>query len=94
MDETVLVDADIDESAEIYDVSDRAGKFHSLFQIVHVENVVAKHRRGEIVAQVASRLHEFFDYIGKRRFSDADLFADLIRSGFFNEFRQIGGEAF
>ena len=83
--ESVLMNADVDERAEIYDVSDYSRQLHAFFQVVHVEYVVAQDGRREIFTQVASGFNELFYDVRERRRADAELFTQLLASLLFYE---------
>ena len=70
MDEAVLVDADVDEDAEVDDVADGAGQHHAGLQILELQHVRAQDRRGQIAARVAAGLDQLLDDILQRRHAD------------------------
>src|SRR5581483_4886593 len=48
--EAVVLDADIDESAEIHDIAHRALQDHARLEILHLENIVAQDGRWQSIA--------------------------------------------
>ena len=77
VEQTVAVDADVDERAEVGDVADGAGQGHSLFQILDVENVGAQKRRGGGVADVASGFLQLGNDVEQRRLAAAEFTAEF-----------------
>ena len=55
MNESVLMDADIDESAEIDDVPDRDRQFHAHLQVVDIHDIRTEFRFRQTVADVPPR---------------------------------------
>ena len=56
MNQTILMHADIHKRTEINDIPDCTGQDHARLQIRNFQHIGRKHRRREIIAQIASRL--------------------------------------
>lgn len=82
MDKAILMNADIDKSAEIDYISYGSGKYHTGLQIVHIHNVISKFLLWESISYITPRLFQFSDYIEQGRFPDAELIGKLCRSVF------------
>lgn len=65
MDETVLMDADIDEGAEIGDIRDDAGEFHSGVQVFEDMNTFCESKHLELFTGIPSGLCQFGDDIAE-----------------------------
>ena len=59
MDQSVVVDTDVDECAEVGDVDHDAWEFHSLPQVVGCLHVGVKLKGLHLAARVAARLFQF-----------------------------------
>lgn len=68
--QTVLVDADIDEYAEINDIAHRSAEHHAGLEILQFQNIRAQNRRGQFVARVAAGFDKFLDDVLQRRHTD------------------------
>ncbi len=67
MHQTVLVHADVDESAERGDVGDGALEDHALLEILDLLDAVLEHRRLERRTRVAAGLFQFAQDVGDGR---------------------------
>jgi hypothetical protein len=70
VDEAVLVDADVDEGAEVGDVGDDAFEGHVVFEVGDGEDVVAEGEGVELLAGVAAGFAEFVDDVVEGGFAD------------------------
>ena len=80
MHKSVLMNADVHESAEVDDVSDSTRKLHTGCEVAHIHNVCAEHGEGETVTNVASRLFKLANDIVESRLAYFKLFANLFCS--------------
>ena len=67
MDQAVLVDADIDEGAEIGHVADHALQNHALAQVLQGLDTVLKAGGAKLRSRVPPGLFQFADDVGHRR---------------------------
>ena len=79
VDESVLMDADIDECAKSRDVGDNAGKFHADLEVVRLFDAVLEREQLELLAGIATRLGEFGDDVAQGRQADigGDVFGEI-----------------
>jgi len=97
VDESVLVDADIDECAEGGDVGDDAGEFHADLEVSGFFDAVLEGEEFELFARVAAGFGEFGDDvleggesdIGSDVFLEVDFFAEFL---FLHEVRDGASE--
>ena len=80
MHKPVLMDADVDEHAEIDDVAHRSAEHHAGLQILQLQHIRAQNRRGQLVARVAAGLDKLFYDILQRRHADAAFCRSLFRT--------------
>ena len=59
----ILMYTDVHKCTEVDDISHCTFKYHSHFEILHVENVAPKDRCRHIFTWVSSRTHQFFDNV-------------------------------
>ena len=76
MDKAVLVDADIDKSAEVDDIAYGALQFHARFQVLHFQHVSAQQGRGQLVAGVAAGFHQLARDVAERGLANAKFFGE------------------
>ena len=79
--ESVLMNADINECAEIDNVSDSSREHHIGLEVLDAHNVVAKRRRSEAVSDVSSGLLKLGYDVVKRGRANAAFRADLAAIG-------------
>ena len=93
--QSVLMHANVHESAEVDDVPHGSGELHALLKVAYVEHIRAEHGLGHFVARVASGLCELLYYVVKRGQADAELFGKalctqrLYSCGEVAEFRRL-----
>ena len=66
VDQSVLMDADVDERAEVGDVGHDARQLHALLQVVDGLNALCKLKLLNLLARVASGLLELLQNVGER----------------------------
>ena len=66
VDQTVLVHAEIDKSAEVGDVGHAAFELHAFLQVGDFPHVLAKLRHNELIARIASRFQKLVTNISDR----------------------------
>ena len=71
--QTVLVDADIHEHAEVDDVADSAGEHHARLQILHVQHVGAQDGSGQVVPHVPTGLQQLLHHVPQGGQADAQI---------------------
>ena len=71
MHKPVLVNADIDKNAEIYNVAHATHKLHAGLEILYFENVLPEQHGRQLVTRIAPRLHKLCHDIVERRHADA-----------------------
>ena len=89
MNQSVLMNADIDKRAEIDDVSDRSRQFHADFQVVDVHDIRAKFRLRQTVAHVSARFQKFGHDIVHRGNAEPALVGSFLFAVFFDLLGQI-----
>ena len=72
MNEPVVLDADIDESAEVDDVAHRAMKLHARLQILDAQHIRVEDRSRQLFARVAARALKAVQDVAKRRNTDTE----------------------
>ena len=81
MNETVLVNADVNEHAEVNDIADSSDKLHTGLKVLDVHNVTAsEERRGKLVTEVATGLFELADDVGEGGNAYIESFADVLNA--------------
>ena len=70
MDQAILLDADVDEGAEVHDVAHRALQDHPLARSSSLSMSLAQDRLGQAVARVEARLLQVLDDVGQRGHAD------------------------
>ena len=80
MHKPVLMHADVHEHAEVNDVAHRAHQLHPRLEVLYLQHVLAQQHGRQLVARVASGLHQLADYILKRRLAHAALSRGLRRA--------------
>ena len=69
--QTVLMNADIDEKAEIYNISDSSGQHHAGLEILYLQHVRPQKHGRQLVARVAAGLHKFGSDVVQRQRADS-----------------------
>ncbi len=82
MHETRILQADIDESAEIDHVQDRPLELHSGAQVLDLQDPLLENRLGKIVSRVALGALERFDDVAKRELAGFQLSCQLAKIRF------------
>ena len=84
MNQTVLMNSDIYESAEINNISDRSGKHHFWLEILKIEYIVTENWGRQSISYITSRFFKLSYYIYKSRFAYSKLFGSFLSSLFVN----------
>ena len=87
------MNADVNERAEVDNVSYNAGKLHALGEVFHCENSFLKLGKGETVADVTSGLCKLADNIVQRGHTAGELFRKLSRAVALNLIGKAGQTA-
>ena len=87
--ESVLMNANVNERAEVDNVSHGTVEHHIGLEVLDAHNVVAKRRRREAVSDVSSGLLKLGDDVVKRGCADAAFRADLRRAVFLDSVSKV-----
>ncbi len=77
--QAAVLQADIDERAEVDHVQDRALQLHARLEVLELEDALLEHRRRQVVARVAARARQCVEDVAHRRHADMKSCGDLIR---------------
>ena len=68
---STAINADVDENAEIYNISDRSGKYHAGLEILYLQHVRPQKHGRQLVARVAAGLHKLGSDVVQRQRADS-----------------------
>ena len=88
MHQTVLMDADVHENAEVDDIAHRAGQLHAGLQILHFQHVLAQNGGGQLVPGVAAGLAQLLSDIKQCRLTHGAFRGGLAQAVGVQLFRQ------
>ena len=77
MQQAVLLDADVDERAEVDHVAHGALQLEPGVEIVHGEHVAAQDGCGQIRTGIAAGAHQLLQHVGQGRLADTQLHGQL-----------------
>ena len=89
MHQAVLMDADVHEYAEVYDVAHRTGEHHAGLEILQVQHIRAQNGLGQLVARIAARLAQLLCDVPQRRHTDAAELRGPFRTKGFQTLRKL-----
>ena len=94
MNQSVLVNTDINESAEVNNISDRSFQLHAGLEILHIHNICTEHRRWKLITRIAAGAHKLLSDILHCRDTYADFFGNLFFAESGNLFAEIADFVF
>ena len=90
--QTILMHADIHKCTKINNITDSSLQNHSLFQVLHLQNIGTKDRFRHVVTRVAGRFFQFFYDVAESDLTDSQLFRHLLVISYLKrKTKQISG---
>ena len=78
MDQAAVLQANVDECAEIDDVQHRSLELHARLQVLQLENALLEDRWRQVLARVATRPGQGFQNIAHRRHARLQACGDIL----------------